>query len=153
MGNSWWSVTPMAPRISLGLLVTLGLAGAALALAGCGNSDSGADQAGGTSSTPGGAGGSGEGGRPAGASRAAAVRPKTRCARTPTATGSFPIAVPVAPIATPKAAFHAIAAVEFASTEDLQADLGSPGGQKIAAHAVEISTGGPPVFVICEKDG
>lgn len=49
-----------------------------------------------------------------------------------------------------KPAYHAIAIVEYASMDDLQADLGSPGGQKTAGHAVEISSGGPPVFLVCE---
>jgi uncharacterized protein (TIGR02118 family) len=56
-------------------------------------------------------------------------------------------------LATPGAdvpAFHTIATVEFPSMEDLQADLGSEGGQAVAAHAFEISTGGPPVMLICE---
>jgi hypothetical protein len=29
--------------------------------------------------------------------------------------------------------------------------LGSEGGKATAAHAVEISTGGPPVFLICDE--
>lgn len=56
-------------------------------------------------------------------------------------------------LATPgadRAAYHVIASVEFASMDDLQADLGSDDGKAVAAHAVEISTGGPPTFVVVE---
>jgi hypothetical protein len=34
----------------------------------------------------------------------------------------------------------------------LQAALASPGGQTTVAHAMEISTGGPPVVLIAEDD-
>ena len=38
----------------------------------------------------------------------------------------------------------------FPSDEAMQAALSTPGGQATAAHANEISTGGPPVFLVCE---
>jgi hypothetical protein len=31
--------------------------------------------------------------------------------------------------------------------------MASEGGQRTAAHAIEISTGGPPVVLIAEDDG
>lgn len=50
------------------------------------------------------------------------------------------------------AAFHRIAEVYFPSLADLQACLSSPGGQETAAHAVAISSGGAPVFLISEVE-
>ena len=40
----------------------------------------------------------------------------------------------------------------FDSMESLQAAMGSPGGQTTVAHAMEISTGGPPVVLVAEDD-
>ena len=51
---------------------------------------------------------------------------------------------------TVKPAYHALAILEYASLQDLQVDVSSEGAQKAVAHAVEISTGGPPVFLVCE---
>lgn len=48
--------------------------------------------------------------------------------------------------------FHRIAEIHFPTLEALQVCLGSPGGQETAAHAVAISTGGPPVFLIAEEE-
>lgn len=48
------------------------------------------------------------------------------------------------------APFHRIAEVYFPSMEALQACLNSAGGQETAGHAVEISTGGMPVFLMAE---
>lgn len=50
------------------------------------------------------------------------------------------------------APFHRIAEVYFPSISDLQACLNSPGGQETAAHAVEISSGGAPLFMISEVE-
>lgn len=50
------------------------------------------------------------------------------------------------------APFHRIAEVYFPSMEALQACLHSAGGQETAAHAVEISTGGLPVFLLAEVE-
>lgn len=49
-------------------------------------------------------------------------------------------------------AFHRVAELTFDSNEAMQQALGTPGGQATAAHAVEISTGGAPVFLVCEED-
>ncbi len=50
------------------------------------------------------------------------------------------------------APFCRIAEIHFASMEALQACLMSQGGQETAAHAISISTGGTPVFLICEEE-
>lgn len=50
------------------------------------------------------------------------------------------------------APFHRIAEVYFPSMQGLDACLNSAGGQETAAHAVEISTGGAPVFLIADVE-
>jgi len=50
------------------------------------------------------------------------------------------------------APFHRIAEVYFPSMADLQTCLNSPGGQETAAHAVDISSGGAPLFLISEVE-
>ncbi|MGC0772569.1 MAG: EthD family reductase [Candidatus Acidiferrum sp.] len=50
------------------------------------------------------------------------------------------------------APFYRIAEIHFPSLEALQACLASPGGQQTAAHAVSISTGGAPIFMIAEEE-
>jgi uncharacterized protein (TIGR02118 family) len=49
------------------------------------------------------------------------------------------------------APFYRMAEIFFDSVADLQACLAAPGGQETAAHAVSISSGGPPVFMIGEE--
>jgi uncharacterized protein (TIGR02118 family) len=49
------------------------------------------------------------------------------------------------------AAFHRIAEIHFASMEALETCLASPGGQETAAHAIAISSGGMPIFMIAEE--
>ena len=51
-----------------------------------------------------------------------------------------------------QAPFHRIAEVYFPSMQDLEACLNSPGGQETVQHAVAISTGGAPLFVITEVE-
>jgi uncharacterized protein (TIGR02118 family) len=51
-----------------------------------------------------------------------------------------------------KAPFHRIAEVYFPSMQDLDACLNSPGGQETAQYAVDISTGGAPLFLIAEVE-
>ena len=46
--------------------------------------------------------------------------------------------------------YYQIAAVSYASEADMLSDLSSVGGKATAANAVEISSGGPPVFLLCE---
>ena len=50
------------------------------------------------------------------------------------------------------APYHRVAELYFDSMESLQAATASPGGQATVAHAMEISTGGPPVVLIAEDD-
>ena len=49
-----------------------------------------------------------------------------------------------------QAPYHRIAEVYFPSMQALEDCLSSPGGQETAAHAVEISSGGTPLFLIAE---
>ena len=51
-----------------------------------------------------------------------------------------------------QAPYHRIAEVYFPSMKDLENCLSSPGGQETAAHAVEISSGGDPMFLIAEVE-
>ena len=51
-----------------------------------------------------------------------------------------------------QAPFHRIAEVYFPSMQDLETCLNSPGGQETAQHAVDISTGGAPLFLIAEDE-
>ena len=51
-----------------------------------------------------------------------------------------------------QAPFHRIAEVYFPSMQDLEACLNSPGGQETAQHAVDISTGGAPLFLTAEVE-
>lgn len=48
--------------------------------------------------------------------------------------------------------FHRIAELSFASMDALQSCMASQGGQETAAHAIAISTGGAPIFLIGEEE-
>jgi uncharacterized protein (TIGR02118 family) len=50
-----------------------------------------------------------------------------------------------------KPAFVRMAEIHFPSMEALQQSAADPGTQQAAAHATEISTGGPPVFLVAEE--
>ena len=50
------------------------------------------------------------------------------------------------------APYQRVAELYFDSTEALQAAVASDGGQVTVGHALEISTGGPPVVLIAEDD-
>src|SRR5689334_1393342 len=50
------------------------------------------------------------------------------------------------------ALYQRVAELHFDSLESLQAAMASTGGQATVAHAMEISTGGPPVVLIAEDD-
>ena len=50
------------------------------------------------------------------------------------------------------APYQRVAELYFDSLESLQAAMSSEGGQATVAHAIEISTGGPPVVLIAEDD-
>ena|SRR5690349_3744856 len=49
-------------------------------------------------------------------------------------------------------AFHRIAEIHFPSLQKAQESLAARSTQEAAAHAVSISNGGPPVFLIVEED-
>ena len=53
------------------------------------------------------------------------------------------------PVGTPP--FQRIAELHFASMESLQACVASDGGRETVAHAISISTGGPPIIMIAEE--
>jgi uncharacterized protein (TIGR02118 family) len=48
--------------------------------------------------------------------------------------------------------YQRVAELYFDSMEMLQAAMASAGGQAAVGHAMEISTGGPPVVLIAEDD-
>jgi uncharacterized protein (TIGR02118 family) len=51
------------------------------------------------------------------------------------------------------APYARVAELTFDSADALQAALGSPDGQAVVAHALELSTGGPMTVLIIEEDG
>ena len=48
--------------------------------------------------------------------------------------------------------FHRIAELYFPSMQALQDSVASPGTQEAVAHAFKISSGGPPVVIVCEQE-
>jgi len=50
------------------------------------------------------------------------------------------------------APYQRVAELYFDSHESLQAAMASEGGQATVAHAMDISTGGPPVVLVAEDD-
>lgn len=50
------------------------------------------------------------------------------------------------------APFYRIAELHFPSIDALRAAAGSPAAQRAVAHAVSISSGGTPVFLVAEED-
>ena len=54
--------------------------------------------------------------------------------------------------ATGAAPYHRVTELYFDSGDSLQAAMSSPGGQATVAHAIELSTGGPPLVLIAEDD-
>ena len=50
------------------------------------------------------------------------------------------------------APWHRVVEIHFPSMAALQASLADPGTQEVAAHAVAISSGGPPSFLVAEVD-
>ena len=49
-------------------------------------------------------------------------------------------------------AFYRIAEIHFRSMADLEACASSDGGKQALAHAVTISSGGPPIFLVAEEE-
>lgn len=51
-----------------------------------------------------------------------------------------------------KVAAYRLAEVHFSSLEDLNKAAESEGGKAVIAHAQKISTGGPPIMLICTDE-
>jgi uncharacterized protein (TIGR02118 family) len=51
-----------------------------------------------------------------------------------------------------KVAAYRIAEVYFSTMNDLQTVIESEGGKEVIAHAYTISSGGPPLILICEEE-
>ncbi len=51
-----------------------------------------------------------------------------------------------------KVAAYRLAEVHFSSMDDLNNAISSDAGQAIVAHAQKISTGGPPIILICTDE-
>jgi len=51
-----------------------------------------------------------------------------------------------------KVAAYRIAELHFSSLDDLNRCVESEGGQEVVAHANKISTGGPPIMLVCEEE-
>lgn len=50
------------------------------------------------------------------------------------------------------APYYRIAELHFRSMDDLKKAAGSSTGQEAVGHAMEISTGGSPIFLVAEED-
>jgi uncharacterized protein (TIGR02118 family) len=48
--------------------------------------------------------------------------------------------------------FYRIAEVHFSSMKDLESCAASDDGKEVLAHAVSISSGGPPIFLVAEEE-
>ena len=48
--------------------------------------------------------------------------------------------------------FHTLAELHFPSMAALQAAVASPSAQKVVAHAISISSGGPPLVLVAEEE-
>src|SRR5258707_15739782 len=57
-------------------------------------------------------------------------------------------------VASPQEAppFYRIAEIHFPSMQALEACAASEGGKEALAHAVKISSGGPPIFLVAEEE-
>jgi uncharacterized protein (TIGR02118 family) len=51
-----------------------------------------------------------------------------------------------------KVTAYRIAEIYFSTMEDLTRILESEGGKEVAEHAAKMSTGGPPILLICEEE-
>ncbi len=51
-----------------------------------------------------------------------------------------------------KVTAYRIAEVHFSNMEDLNKCLESEGGKEVVAHATKISTGGPPILLVCDEE-
>lgn len=50
-----------------------------------------------------------------------------------------------------RVAAYRIAEAHFSSMEDLTKAVESDGGKEVVEHAIKISTGGPPIVLICDE--
>ena len=51
-----------------------------------------------------------------------------------------------------KVSAYRMAEVHFSSMDDLNKCVESDGGKEVVEHATRISTGGPPLMLICEEE-
>lgn len=51
-----------------------------------------------------------------------------------------------------KVSVYRLAEVHFSTLDDLNKAAESAGGKEVVAHAVKISTGGPPIMLICTDE-
>lgn len=51
-----------------------------------------------------------------------------------------------------KVAAYRLAEVYFSTMDDLNKCVESDGGKEVIAHAAKISTGGPPIILVCEEE-
>ncbi len=51
-----------------------------------------------------------------------------------------------------KVSAYRVAEVHFSSMDDLTKCVESKDGQEVVEHAAKISTGGPPIILICEEE-
>jgi uncharacterized protein (TIGR02118 family) len=47
---------------------------------------------------------------------------------------------------------YRLAEVHFSTMDDLNRCIESEGGKEVMAHAAQISTGGPPILLVCEEE-
>jgi uncharacterized protein (TIGR02118 family) len=47
---------------------------------------------------------------------------------------------------------YRLAEVHFSTIDDLNRCIDSEGGKEVMAHAAQISTGGPPILLVCEEE-
>src|SRR5581483_1740954 len=51
-----------------------------------------------------------------------------------------------------KVAAYRLADVHFSTMDDLTICVESEGGKQVIEHALKLSTGGPPIMLVCEED-
>jgi len=51
-----------------------------------------------------------------------------------------------------KVSAYRITEIHFSSMDDLTKSIESDGGKEVAAHAAKLSTGGPPLMLICDEE-
>ncbi len=51
-----------------------------------------------------------------------------------------------------KVSAYRLAEVHFSSMDDLNKSIESEGGKQVVEHATKMSTGGPPLILVCEEE-